>query len=102
MLSIRGSAFILYEKVRGSDARFQDYLTGTYNEYKLRQGYDPTEVFAKTRSLERILEPFSSKGNFELLERAGFKRYIHNPENICFEGIYCDKVISLLSVCNII
>lgn len=86
-----GGAFILYEKVRGSDARFQDYLTGTYNEYKLRQGYDPTEIFAKTRSLKGILEPFSSKGNFELLERSGFKDIYTIQKYICFEGICAIK-----------
>ena len=31
-----GGAFILYEKVRAPDARFQDYMVQIYNEYKLK------------------------------------------------------------------
>src|SRR5690606_23619025 len=38
-----GGAFLLFEKVRGPDARFQDILTTLYNDYKLKQGYTPDE-----------------------------------------------------------
>ena len=34
-----GGALLLFEKVRGADARFQDILSGLYLDYKLRQGY---------------------------------------------------------------
>ena len=68
-----GWAFILFEKVRARDARFQDISTGLYNEFKLNNDYSPTEIFNKTRSLKGVLEPFSTKGNFELLNRAGLK-----------------------------
>jgi tRNA (cmo5U34)-methyltransferase len=36
-----GGAFILFEKVRAPDARFQDIMTSLYIDYKIEQGYDP-------------------------------------------------------------
>ena len=70
-----GGAFILFEKTRAKDARFQDIFTGLYNEYKLEKNYTPAEIFNKTRSLKGVLEPFSTKGNNGLLDRAGFEDY---------------------------
>lgn len=67
-----GGAFIWFEKVRGSDARFQDIWTNIYNDYKLEQGYTPDEIISKQRSLKGVLEPFSLDGNMGLLKRAGF------------------------------
>jgi len=45
-----GGAFLYFEKVRAPDARFQDIMTGIYNEYKLEQGYSPDEIIQKSRS----------------------------------------------------
>ncbi len=81
-----GGALLLFEKVRGADARFQDILSGLYLDYKLRQGYSPKDIIGKSRSLKGILEPFSSKGNIELLERAGFTDVNTIFKYICFEG----------------
>ena len=86
-----GGAFILFEKVRARDARFQDISTGLYNEFKLNNDYSPTEIFNKTRSLKGVLEPFSTKGNFELLDRAGFKDYMQVFKYICFSGFLAIK-----------
>ncbi len=81
-----GGALLLFEKVRGADARFQDILSGLYLDYKLRQGYSPNDIIGKSRSLKGVLEPFSSKGNVELLERAGFTDVNSVFKYICFEG----------------
>ncbi len=86
-----GGAFLLFEKVRAPDARFQDITTSLYNEYKLSQGYKPDEIIAKSRSLKGILEPFSSSANKDLLKRAGFKDIITIFKWICFEGYLCIK-----------
>lgn len=86
-----GGAFLLFEKVRAPDARFQDITTSLYNEYKLSQGYKPDEIIAKSRSLKGILEPFSSSANKDLLKRAGFKDIITVFKWICFEGYLCIK-----------
>ena len=68
-----GGAFLLFEKTRASDARFQDISNAVYNEFKLKKGFQVNEIFEKTRSLKGILDPFSVKGNIDLLELAGFR-----------------------------
>lgn len=76
-----GGALLLFEKVRANDARFQDITSSLYNDYKIAQGYTAEEIFAKTRSLKGILEPFSTQGNMDLLKRAGFVDIISICEN---------------------
>ena len=86
-----GGAFIFFEKVRAPDARFQDIMTGVYNDYKLDQGYTPVEIFNKTRSLKGILEPFSVEGNTALLQRAGFRDYMSIMQYVNFQGFLVIK-----------
>tara|TARA_B100000787_G_C16196301_1_gene301119 strand:- start:3389 stop:4126 length:738 start_codon:yes stop_codon:yes gene_type:complete len=86
-----GGAFFFIEKIRGNDARFQDILSQIYLEYKLSQGYTPSEVINKSKSLKGVLEPFSTKGNVDLLKRAGFKDIISVMKYGCFEGFLAIK-----------
>jgi tRNA (cmo5U34)-methyltransferase len=86
-----GGAFLLFEKVRGNDARFQDILTGLYTDYKLDQGFSAEEIIGKSRSLKGVLEPFSTQGNLDLLRRAGFADAITIFKFICFEGFLAIK-----------
>ncbi len=86
-----GGAFLLFEKVRGSDARFQDIITGVYTEYKLEQGYSSDEIVAKTMSLKGVLEPFSTEGNFGLMKRSGFADVMSVFKYACFEGFLAIK-----------
>jgi len=86
-----GGAFVLFEKVRAPDARFQDLMTGLYTDYKLEQGYSSDEIVSKSRSLKGVLEPFSTNANYEMLERAGFKDYMSVMKYISFEGILAIK-----------
>lgn len=86
-----GGAFIWFEKVRGCDARFQDILSLLYVDYKLEQQYTPEEIIAKSRSLKGVLEPFSTEGNRDLLQRAGFRDVITVFRYICFEGVLAIK-----------
>ncbi|GFM81622.1 hypothetical protein PSCICN_23140 [Pseudomonas cichorii] len=86
-----GGAFVLFEKVRGPDARFQDVISSLYVDYKMQQGYTPGEILAKTRSLKGVLEPFSTAGNQEMLARAGFQDVMSIFKYICFEGFFCIK-----------
>lgn len=86
-----GGAFVLFEKVRGPDARFQDIATSLYNDYKLEQGYSAEEIVSKSRSLKGVLEPFSSQGNIDLLKRAGFTDIMTVQKYICFEGMLAIK-----------
>lgn len=86
-----GGALVLFEKVRGPDARFQDILTALYTDHKLDQGYSPSEIVTKTRSLKGVLEPFSTNGNLELLHRAGFRDVMPIMKYLCFEGYLAIK-----------
>ena len=86
-----GGAFFFVEKVRGSDARFQDILNQTYIDYKLSKGYSANEIISKSRSLKGVLEPFSTKGNLDLLKRAGFKDVITIFKYGSFEGFLAIK-----------
>ncbi len=86
-----GGAFIMFEKVRGPDARFQDILSSLYSDFKSRNGLSADEILAKTRSLKGILEPFSTQGNIGLMERAGFSDVMTVQKYICFEGFLAIK-----------
>jgi len=86
-----GGGFILFEKVRAPDARFQDMTNALYCDYKLDNGYKPDEIIAKAKSLKGILEPFSTQANYDLLTRAGFVDIMSFMKYVCFEGILSIK-----------
>jgi len=86
-----GGGFLMFEKVRAPDARFQDMMVGLYDEHKLEAGYSPEEIFGKTRSLRGVLEPFSTQGNLDMLKRAGFKDVLIVMKYISFEGYLAIK-----------
>jgi tRNA (cmo5U34)-methyltransferase len=86
-----GGAFVMFEKVRGADARFQDILTTLYSEYKINQGYSPSDILTKSLSLKGVLEPFSSQGNIDMLKRAGFEDINTVQKYLCFEGFLAIK-----------
>lgn len=86
-----GGAFILFEKVRAPDARFQDIQVALYNEFKIRNGFSADEILNKSLSLKGVLDPFSTEGNLGLLRRAGFIDIMTVMKNICFEGILAIK-----------
>jgi tRNA (cmo5U34)-methyltransferase len=81
-----GGAFIIFEKVRAPDARFQDILSQIYQDFKIDQGYTPNEIISKSTSLKGVMEPFSTQGNLDLLKRAGFKDIVSIMKFVCFEG----------------
>jgi len=86
-----GGAFLLFEKVRAPDARFQDIAAQLYVEFKLDQGFTEAEVVGKQRSLKGVQEPFSTQGNLDCLKRAGFVDVMTIMKSICFEGFVAIK-----------
>ena len=68
-----GGALFMFEKTRGADARFNEIINNAYLEWKIENGFSEEEVMAKLRSLRGKMEPFSVKGNIDMLNRAGFK-----------------------------
>jgi tRNA (cmo5U34)-methyltransferase len=81
-----GGGFFLFEKVRAPDARFQDYSTQVYNKLKIDNGFTPEDIWNKSESLKGVLEPFSTQGNIDLMERAGFSDILSIYKWVCFEG----------------
>jgi tRNA (cmo5U34)-methyltransferase len=86
-----GGGFVMFEKVRGADARFQDMMTSLYNDFKKRKGLSTDEILNKTNSLKGVLEPFSGEGNLGLLRRAGFADIMTVMKYVCFEGFLAIK-----------
>jgi len=86
-----GGAFVLFEKVRAPDARFQDIMSQLYIDFKFDQGFSDVEILGKQRSLKGVLEPFSTQGNFDLLKRAGFVDMMTIMKSVSFEGFLAIK-----------
>jgi len=86
-----GGALVLFEKVRAPDARFQDIASGLYTELKLRRGFAGAEIVNKARSLKGVLEPYTTRGDLELLARAGFADVMTLFKYVCFEGLVAIK-----------
>jgi len=86
-----GGGFFFAEKVRSYDARTQDMNNEVYKEWKAYQGFSDEEINSKTKSLKGILDPFSSKGNLEMLKRAGFKDFSVIAKFVSFEIVLAIK-----------
>lgn len=86
-----GGGFLLFEKVRASDARFQDMMSSLYVDFKLQQGFSEQEIVNKSRSLKGVLEPFSTQGNIDMMRRAGFVDIMTVFKHLCFEGFLAIK-----------
>ena len=86
-----GGGFLLFEKTRAPDARFQDMFSTLYADYKLKQGYSAENIISKMMSLKGVLEPFSTQGNLDLLTRAGFMDIVVVQKYLSFEGFLAIK-----------
>jgi tRNA (cmo5U34)-methyltransferase len=69
----KGAAFIMVEKVVGSNARFNEIWTELYHELKLKNGLTEQHVFSKARAIRGVMKPYTVSENIEMLEFAGFK-----------------------------
>lgn len=86
-----GGAFMLFEKVRAPDARFQDITTQIYTDFKRSNEFTDTEILDKSSSLKSVLEPFSTQGNLDMLKRAGFVDVMTIFKYVNFEGFLAIK-----------
>ena len=68
-----GGGLLVFEKLRAPDARFEDWMTQLYEEWKVAQGFSVEEVYNKRTSLRGVLEPFSESANVDMLSKAGFR-----------------------------
>ena len=86
-----GGAFILFEKIRGDDARFQDLLTFLYYDFKSKNGLKSNEILNKEISLRSVLEPYTIQANIDFMKRAGFKDIMPISQYLCFKGFLAIK-----------
>ena len=86
-----GGAFIIFEKIRGNDARFDNILNSLYWDFKEKNQFTSNEIIQKSKSLRGVLEPFSDKGNLGYLKRSGFSDIQTIFQYLCFKGYLCIK-----------
>jgi len=86
-----GGGLLMFEKVRAPDARFQDYMSQVYKEYKLANDFTAEQILNKEQSLKGTLEPFSEAGNLTLLRESGFRDITSVFKWVCFEGFLAIK-----------
>ena len=86
-----GGAFVLFEKIRGNDARFQDILTFLYFDFKAENGLKPNEILNKEMSLRSVMEPYTINANIDFLKRAGFEDVMPISQYLCFKGFLAIK-----------
>ncbi|OUW95785.1 MAG: hypothetical protein CBD97_02320 [Pelagibacteraceae bacterium TMED237] len=86
-----GGAFILFEKIRGKDARFQDIFNFLYFDFKKENKLDPVEILDKEKSLRGVLEPYTIQANVDFLKRAGFKDVTPISQYLNFIGFLAIK-----------
>ena len=67
-----GAAFIMIEKVLGSNAKIDDILVDSYYEIKRMNGYTDEQIFSKKKSLEGSLVPLTYEFNEWMLKSNGF------------------------------
>jgi tRNA (cmo5U34)-methyltransferase len=86
-----GGGFVIFEKIRGNDARFQDILNFSYFDFKRENGLSSEEIINKELSLRSILEPYTINANIDFLKRAGFKDIMPISQYLCFIGFLAIK-----------
>ena len=86
-----GGGFIMFEKIRGSDARFQDILNFSYFDFKRENGLTSKEIINKELSLRSVMEPYTISANIDFMKRAGFKDIMPISQYLCFIGFLAIK-----------
>ena len=70
--TVKGGAFLLVEKVLGTDSFSNQLLIETYLSRKGENGYTAEQIAKKRESLEGVLVPVTAEWNSDLLKAAGF------------------------------
>ncbi len=86
-----GGSLVIFEKIRGNDARFQDILTFLYFDFKRENGLKDLEILNKEISLRSVLEPYTIKANIDFMKRAGFKDIMPVCQYLNFIGFLAIK-----------
>ena len=87
----RGGAFLVFEKIRAENSKFEDINTGIYFDFKRSNGFSEEEINQKTLSLRGKMECFTPSENVAFLKKAGFSKVSNVFKWFCFEGNLCIK-----------
>ena len=83
--------FLMFEKIRASNARFQDIMNFLYFDFKRSNGLSKEEIINKEILLRGILEPSTDKQNLKYLNKAGFKKIMPLAQHLNFKGYLAVK-----------
>ena len=91
-----GGAFILFEKVRGPDVRFQDICTQLYNDFKIRNGLprcSPRELklMANMLIIGILVNAFVCGGVSQPADRYGARVAFLLPLGLAFLQIFLQR-----------
>lgn len=67
-------AFMLAEKIEGTNARFNEMMTDFYQDMKIRNGLTAEQNIQKSHSLRGVMCPITLANNMKLLHDAGFNK----------------------------
>jgi tRNA (cmo5U34)-methyltransferase len=81
-----GGAFILVEKILGTNAHLNSTFVDLYYGMKGRNGYTEEEINSKRIALEGVLVPVTANWNEQLLRDAGFTQVECFWRNLNFAG----------------
>jgi tRNA (cmo5U34)-methyltransferase len=81
-----GGAFILVEKILGTNAHLNSTFVDLYYGMKGRNGYTEEEINSKRIALEGVLVPVTANWNEQLLKDAGFSQVECFWRNLNFAG----------------
>lgn len=87
----KDGAFIFVEKVLGNTADLDNLFVDLYYKMKGNNGYTHEKIQKKRKSLEGVLVPVTSKWNYELLKKSGFKQVDLFWRNLNFAGYIAVK-----------
>ena len=87
----KGGAFLVFEKIRAENSKFEDINTGVYFDFKRSNGFSEEEINQKALSLRGKMECFTSNENTKYLKKAGFSKISNVFKWFCFEGKLCIK-----------
>lgn len=68
-----GGAFIIIEKIIGSNAKFDEIFTELYHDFKMDNGLTEVEVIGKAKAIRGVMSPNTLDENIKLMKNSGFK-----------------------------
>ena len=86
-----GGAFLVFEKIRAENSKFEDINTGIYFDFKRSNGFSEKEINYKTLSLRGKMDCSTSSENTTLLKKVGFSKISVVFKWFCFEAKICIK-----------